>query len=211
MKTIFAICTLLVFTLSPMYANHDVVVDHSKQTVTLVANFISPAPIEKCMYHAAELWNKQSGKKTCMVAIHGKNVAYRIHFRLVVNQNPLSDTAVNIISVLPINHQFLQAKTSISNNGMEIVSKPIALTDGKFIAVCCSHKNNKYVLAHEMGHALGLKHQGTKSCCSFNADDITIFQLEESVRQLASQTQAGQTRKYIEIGQSMNDFVGQQL
>lgn len=209
MKTILVICTLLVSVFSQTFANHDVVVDHNNKTVTLVANFISPAPIEKCMYKAAELWNKQSGKQQCMVSVNGKNVAYQIHFRLLVNQNPLSDTAVNVITVFPNNHRMLQAKTTVNENGMVIVNRPVAVTDGKTIGVCCGYKNNKYLIAHEMGHALGLKHLSTKKCCTFSSDDLAVFQLVESVTQLASNANANQTRKFTEIGKSMNDFLVQ--
>lgn len=44
-------------------ANHDVVVNHNNRCVTILANFVSPAPIENAMIQAANFWNLSSAKK----------------------------------------------------------------------------------------------------------------------------------------------------
>jgi len=190
-------------------ANHDVVVNHNNKTVTIVANFISPAPIEKSMLKAADLWNFKSGKNKCLISINGQEKEYSIHFKLVVNKNPLSDTAVNVITVIPNNHPFFKQKTSFNDKGEELLNRAISVNDGKTIGVSNAYKNNKYVLAHEMGHSLGLKHKISEKCCQFNSEDLAVFQLSESATLLAYNTQKtkNQTRKHIEIGNTFTDFI----
>jgi len=83
------------------------------------------------------------------------------------------------------------------------------VNDGKTIGVSNAYKNNKFVLAHEMGHSLGLKHKNSRKCCQFGPEDLAVFQLSESVTNLASNTKSAknQTRKHIEIGSSTRDFI----
>ena len=57
MKKISIAILLFLLTALQTKANHDVVVNHSNRSVTILANFISPAPIENAMVQAANLWN----------------------------------------------------------------------------------------------------------------------------------------------------------
>jgi len=191
------------------FANHAVVVNHNNKTVTVVANFISPAPIEKSMLKAADLWNNRNGKDKCVISVNGQDKEYSVYFKVVVNNNPLSDTAVNVITVLPDNHAFFAQKNTENELGDVVLNRAISVTDGKTIGVSNAFKNNKYVLAHEMGHALGLKHKDSGKCCHFSSADIAVFQLSESVSNLASniQSEKNQTRKHIEIGSTSHDFI----
>jgi hypothetical protein len=193
------------------FANHDVVVNHNNKTVTIVANFVSPAPIEKSMLKATDLWNQKSGKNKCFISVNGQQKEYSIHFKLVVNKNPLCDTAVNVITVIPNNHSFFEEKVSFNENGDETQIKAISVNDGKTIGISNAYKNNRYVLAHEMGHLLGLKHKNSKKCCRFSPEDLAVFQLSESVTNLAVnlQTTKNQTRKHIEIGNTLFDFIAE--
>lgn len=192
-----------------VFANHDVVVNHNNKTVTILANFISPAPIDKSMLKAADLWNKKSGKTKCLISVNGQEKEYSIHFKLVINNNPLSDTAVNVITVIPNNHIFFKQKSSLNDKGEVVINRAISVNDGKTIGVSNAYKNNKYVLAHEMGHSLGLKHKISEKCCQFSSGDLAIFQLSESASMLATnmQTTKNQTRKHIEIGSTFGDFI----
>ena len=191
------------------FANHDVVVNHNNKTVTILANFVSPAPIENSMLKAAELWNNRNGKDKCFISVNGQQKEYSVYFKIVVNKNPLSDTAVNVITVIPNNHTFFKQKTTVNENGDEVLNRAISVNDGKTIGVSNAYKNNKYVLAHEMGHSLGLKHKDSGKCCHFGPEDLAVFQLSESVTNIATNMQASKnkTRKHIEIGSTLRDFI----
>lgn len=190
-------------------ANHDVVVNHNNKSVTILANFVSPAPIEKSMLKAADLWNNRNGKDKCLISVNGQQKEYAVYFKIVVNKNPLSDTATNVITVIPNNHPFFKQKTLLNENGEVIMSNAISVNDGKTIGISNNYRNNKFVLAHEMGHTMGLKHKNTRKCCQFGPEDLAVFQLSESVTNLALNNQSfkNQTRKHIEIGSSTRDFI----
>lgn len=205
-----SIAIVLIFSAAlQIKANHDVIVNHSNRSVTILANFISPAPIEKAMTVAANLWNYSSGKKTCKIPYNGKIENYTIHFRLVVNQNPTSDTALNIVTVIPDNHCFFKSKKTFNSYGDEIISKVVSVNDGKVIGVSNSYKEDVNVLAHEMGNLLGLKHNSSQKCCRFEESYSEIFQLSESVSNLAmnSSDSNSRTRKFTEIENSNSTFI----
>lgn len=207
-KTLVALILCITFSMQ-IFASNDIIVDHNNKTVTVVANFISSAPIEKSMIKAAELWNNKSGKNHCQMLVDGKKIDYAIHFKLVVNQNPLSDTALNVIAVLPNYHSFFKTKTMISKTGEEYTDKVVSVTDGKTIAVSSNYKNNKYVLGHEMGHALGLCHKKGEKCCYFSDKELAMFALPQSVTDFAGlvNNKHNSMRKLIEVGGEWNDFL----
>lgn len=209
MKKILIAAAMILSLATQIKANRDVVVDHSNRTVTVLANFISPAPIQNSMLEAANLWNYSSGKNVCQIPINGKDVNYTIHFRLVVNKSPLSDTALNIITVLPDNHLFFKSKQSFNSDGDEIITKAISVNDGKMIGISNSYKNDINVLAHEMGHLLGLVHAENQKCCHFDEGYFEVFQLSESVSNLATNSSKliTNTRKYTEVGDVSFDFI----
>ena len=63
MKKISIAFVLLLTVAMQIMANHDVVVNHNNRSVTILANFVSPAPIENAMIQAANFWNQSSAKK----------------------------------------------------------------------------------------------------------------------------------------------------
>jgi hypothetical protein len=209
MKKMFLAIVLCSTVALQSFANHDVVVNHNNKTVTILANFVSPAPIEKSMLKAADLWNNRNGKDKCIISVNGQDKEYLAYFKILINSNPLSDTAVNVITVIPDNHEFFAQKNTKNENGEYVLNRAISVNDGKTIGISNGFKNNKYVLAHEMGHALGLKHKDSGKCCHFSSADIAVFQLSESVTNLAnnSQSSKNQTRKLIEIGSNINNFI----
>ncbi len=209
MKTTFVALIMCITFSMQLFASQDIVVDHSNKTVTILANFISSSPITKSMNQAADIWNSKSGKYHCEMLVDGKKVNYAIQFKLVVNQNPLSDTVVNVIAVLPNNHPFFNEKTSVDENGVEQTNKVVGVTDGKTIAISSSYKNNKYMLAHEMGLAIGLNHKDSSKSRFINVRGFENFELEKSVSNLA--TYNGEkhktTRKYTELGGMWANFM----
>ncbi len=208
MKTTIVALIICMTVSMQLMAENDIVVDHNNKTVTLVANFVSPAPIEKALIKAAELWNSKSKKNTCEMLVNGKKVKYAIHFKLVVNQNPLSDMAVNVVTVIPDLHPFFYAKTTVDTYGNEQTDRVVCVSDGKVIGVSSLYKNDKYVLAHEMGHNLGLCHGEGRKCCYFGEKDLAIFNFSKSVSDLAdSSNKSTTTRKIIELGNSDVNFV----
>lgn len=206
-KTVIALILCIAFSMQ-IFASNDVIVDHNNKTVTVVANFISSSPIEKSMIRAAELWNKKSGKYHCEMFVDGKKMDYAIHFKLVVNQNPLSDTAVNVIAVLPEFHSFFITRSSYNAYGEEEDEKVVSVTDGKTIAISTLYQNNKYMLAYEMGHNLGLKHIMTANNNNFDEKRLSFFNIAESVTDLADLNNEKHelTRKLIEVG-SLHDNI----
>jgi hypothetical protein len=208
MKTTIVALIMCMAVSMQLLAGNDIVVNHHNKTVTLVANFISPAPIEKSLTKAAELWNSRSGKNTCEMLVNGKKEKYAIHFKLVVNQNPLSDTAVNVVTVIPDSHPFFYAKTTMDANGNEQTDRAVSVSDGKVIGVSSLYKNNKYVLAHEMGHNIGLCHNAGRKCCYVSEEDLAIFNLSKSVSDLADASiKSKTTRKMIELGTANGSYV----
>lgn len=205
-----SIAIVLIFSVAlQIKANHDVIVNHSNRSVTILANFISPAPIENAMFQAANLWNFSSGKNICKIPINGKMENYIIHFRLVVNQNPLCDTALNIITVIPDNHHFFKSERMFNNDGEEIVNKTVIVNDGKMIGISNSYQSDINVIAHAMGNVIGLLHKDTQKCCRFNDTYIEAFQLSESVSNLAMNSPGANlnTRKFTEIGETKLQYV----
>lgn len=201
MKKISIAFVLLLTVAMQIMANHDVVVNHNNRSVTILANFVSPAPIENAMIQAANFWNLSSAKKTCKIPFNGKTENYTIHFRLVVNQNPLTDTALNIITVIPDDHSLIKTKRTFNKNGEEVYSKVVSVNDVKMIAISNSHKTDVNVLAFEMGNMLGLKHPVVQQCCDFSDNFDDIFKLSESVSLLATNDYKANlfTRKFTEI------------
>lgn len=96
----------------------------------------------------------------------------------MVNQNPLTDTTLNIITVIPDDHSLIKTKRTFNKNGEEVYSKVVSVNDGKMIAISNSHKTDVNVLAFEMGNMLGLYHPDVQQCCDFsdNFDDILNYQ-----------------------------------
>lgn len=143
--------------------------------------------------------------------VNGKKMDYAIHFKLVVNQNPLSDTAVNVIAVLPDYHPFFALKTSVNANGDELSERAVSVTDGRTIGISTFYRNNKYVLAHEMGHALGLCHKAGGKCCYFSEKEVAMFEVAQSVTDLAVlvNKKHKSTRKFVELGSNSVDYVAE--
>lgn len=203
--TITALILCITFSMQ-LFASQDVVIDHSNKTVTILANFISSAPISKSMKKAADKWNSKSGKYHYTMLVDGKKTDYNIQFKLVVNQNPLSDTVVNVIAVLPDNHPFFNNKIITDEEGIEHIDKTVSVTDRKTIAISTLYKNDVNVLAYEMGIAIGLNENTTSKNRIITSYNLENFDLEHSVSNLAllNGEKHRLTRKHVEIGNSTN-------
>jgi len=209
MKTTLAALFMCIVSSMQLFANHDIVVNHTNKTVTILANFITSSPITNSMTKAADIWNNKSSKCFCKVTNGGKEENYSINFRVVVNQNPLSDTAVNIVAVLPDNHPFFKDKIIVNSVGSDRTDKVVGVTDGRTIAICNSYRNDKFVLANQMGLSLGLckKTDPNENCSVYNI--TKNFELEKSVSELADITTEKHktTRKYLVVGGFWDNYV----
>jgi hypothetical protein len=186
MKKTFIALIMCIAISAQAFASQDIIVNHSKKTVTIQANFTSVAPISKTLNQAADLWNSRSGKYYCDIETNDGIEKYTVNFKVLVNQNTIEDIATNVITVLPNNHELFKRKMTDNSNNMNVNKNVVCVTDGKVIGISEKYKKNKYVLAHEMGHNLGLKHTGTHACCNFSMKDLAIFKIKSSVTELAS-------------------------
>ena len=198
------------------FANQDIIVNHVKKTVTIQANFVSVAPITKSLNQAADLWNSKSGKYFCNIETKNGLEKYAINFKIVVNKNMENNLATNVVTILPNNHKLFKSTTSTDSKNNKIVKTTVCVTDGKVIGISEGYKNNKYVLAREMGHNLGLKQTKNLPCCHFGMNDLAIFgmkdmdvfEIKSSVTQLAciSNTKDSTTRNRIELYAYNHDY-----
>ena len=184
-KTLIAIIMSIAISVQA-FAAQDIIVNHVKKTVTIQANFVSVAPITETLHQAAELWNSRSGKYFCNIDTNDGLEKYTVNFKVVVNNDMTKDLASNVITILPNNHKLFNKSKTTNYNDIKVTKKTVCITDGKVIGISEAYKNNKYVLAHEMGHNLGLKHAEELPCCHFGSKDIAIFEITSSVTQLAN-------------------------
>lgn len=186
MKRFLLIAKLLVvLTLSiSVYAAKDIIVDHNVQTITIAANFVTFAPIQETLYEAAALWNVESGKYFYEIQTPDTILFYAVNFNLVVNDDPFGDLALNIVSVIPDKNKLCKKRRKSVTNSVSVYDKPVGISDGTHIAINERYKDDKFILAHEMGHNLGMTHSDGLMHTHVGCRSITIFNIEESLAQL---------------------------
>lgn len=185
------------------YAAKDIIVDHDQKSITLTANFVTFAPIKLTLYDAADLWNTQSGKYLYKIQTGDSTCYYTVNFIIMVNEDTENDVALNFVTIIPDDNKLCRARQRTcrkSNRNMN--EKPAGITDGTVIAINERFKNNKYILAHEMGHNLGLTHSEGLMHTHTGSNSITIFNITESLAQLQDSfvDKNSTLRKKVELG-----------
>jgi len=197
-----SIIVLLFYTFN-VYGAKDIIVDHDQKTITITANFVTFAPMKLTLYDAADLWNGQSGKYLYEIQSGDSVSFYTVNFIILVNEDPQHDVALNFVTMVPNDNKLCKSrKRNDLKMNSDVYDKPAGITDGVVIAINEHFKNDKYVLAHEMGHNLGLTHseglmhRHTGSCC------ITTFNITESLAQLQDSfvEKKSTLRKRVELG-----------
>lgn len=204
-RTLTGIVSMMIFMLcsANMHAAKDIIVDHDQKTITLTANFVTFAPMKLTLYDAADLWNAQSGKYLYQIQSGDSTCFYTVNFSILVNEDPENDVALNFVTIIPDDNKFCKAR---KRNGRradpDVYDEPAGIADGKVIAINERYKNNKYVLAHEMGHNLGLTHSEGLMHTHTGSNSITIFNISESLAQLQEcfVEKTNTLRKKIELG-----------
>lgn len=183
-KGIISIVILFLYSAN-IYAAKDIIVDHDQKTITITANFVTFAPMKLTLYDAADLWNVQSGKYLYQIESGDSTRFYTVNFSILVHDDPENDVALNFVSIVPKENKHCKArKRNVKRADFDVYDEPAGITDGSFIAINEHFKNNKYVLAHEMGHNLGLTHSEGLMHTHTGSNSITIFNISESLAQL---------------------------
>lgn len=157
-KNSFIFCILFFFTLN-LYAEKNVKIDHENKSITISANYTTFMPIIKTLKDAVAVWNEQSGLFTYPIKKDGIAIKYKVFFNLLVNSD-FNNTSIaqNEVSVVPKNTKYSRKRYKEINANENAIVSAVGLTDGKFIIITEDYKNNIYVLAHEIGHTLGVSH-----------------------------------------------------
>jgi RHS repeat-associated protein len=133
----------------------DVTIDHKSRTITVRANFSAVHGNATSVQTASNNWNSQSGTYSYVIGKGDNAISYTVNFETTVNGDNTGTT--NDIQVLPDDSPNFATRTLLSG-GEEITQTPQAVADGTNIGLKNSQSNNPNVIAHEMGHTMGMGH-----------------------------------------------------
>lgn len=157
-KNYFVFYIVYLFTIN-LYAEKNVKIDHENKSITISANYTTFMPIVKTLKDAVAVWNEQSGLYKYPIKKDGITIKYNVFFKLLVNSD-FNNTSIaqNEVSVVPKNSKYSRKRYKEINTNENAIVSAVGLTDGKFIIITEDYINNIYVLAHEIGHTLGVSH-----------------------------------------------------
>lgn len=158
-KIYFVLCVVF-FLASNLKAEKKVIIDDTNKSIIISANYSTfYTPILSTLEEAVNIWNKQSGLYMFPIVKDGITLNYKVFFNLLVNYD-YNNTSIaqNEVSVVPKNTKYSRKRYKEINADENAIVSAVGLTDGKFIIVTEDYIDNIYVLAHEIGHTLGVGH-----------------------------------------------------